>query len=422
MQIVKVPQLSWYDTKELELSLPDNWQVDTYNMAGYDRPALKPSEIQTRIANPTDSPRIRELAKGKKEVVIIVDDTTRGTKTATIAPFVLEELAEAGITDKHIRFIVGFGMHGAMAREDMVKKLGEDIVARFPVYNHNPYANCTYVGTTSIYKTDVHLNDEVLGCDLRIAIGTIVPHSMSGFSGGGKIILPGVSSYETIKNNHDCYRKTRSEHVDAPVTGMGHFDKNPMRADIDEAAKFADLDILINGILNTWGELVSLYAGALEPTYAAAIKDAKAHYVTPKIEDNDIVIANAFNSAKMAQKALPTAYPAVRAKSGTIVVIANAPDGPAAHYLAGGFGNIIQANRNLPSRVPQHVGRLILYTEYPDGKWNSFHDPKRPDMFIQMNNWDDVIGLLKEKYGDGSKVAVYPNSDCQYCIDGGDYM
>ena len=156
-------------------------------MTGYNRVAMKPDEIKTALRQPIGTPPIRELAKGKEEVVIIVDDTTRGTKSATIVPFVLEELAEAGITDEHIRFIIGYGMHGALDREHMVKKLGEEVVARFPVYNHNPFAGCSFVGTTSTYKTDVYLNDEVLGCDLKIAIGSVVPHSMSGFSGGGKI-------------------------------------------------------------------------------------------------------------------------------------------------------------------------------------------------------------------------------------------
>ena len=422
MQTVKVPQLSWYDTKELELPLPGNWQVTTYNMAGYNRPALKLHEIQARINNLIELPRIRDLAKNKNEVVIISDDTTRGTKASNIIPFVLEELAAAGIPDDRIRFVIGFGMHGALAREDMVKKLGEDVVARFPVYNHNPFANCSYVGTTTTYKTDVYINEEVLGCDFRIAIGTIVPHSMSGFSGGAKIILPGVSSWETIRHNHSMFRKTREENMDNPITGMGNFDNNPMRADIDEAGKLVHLDVLINCILNTWGEIVSVYAGAMEPTYSAAIKDAKAHYVTPKIEDNDIVIANTFNSAKMAEKGLPIAYPAVNHNGGDIVLITNAPDGPATHYGGGGFGNIITAKRNLPSRVPQHIKHFILYTEYPDGKWNRFKDSNRPDMFMQIHKWDDVIASLQKLHGKGTKVAVYPNADCQYCINGGSYV
>ena len=93
VDIIKVPQLAWYEPEELALPLPDDWQVEVCNMAGYNRPALKPNEIKTALSNPIGLPPIRELAKGKKEVVIIFDDMTRVTRVAEIVPFVLEELA-----------------------------------------------------------------------------------------------------------------------------------------------------------------------------------------------------------------------------------------------------------------------------------------------------------------------------------------
>ena len=190
MNIVKVPQLAWYGTKELELPLPDSWQVEVCNMAGYNRPAMKPDQIKASISNPIGMPPIRELAKGKKEVVIIFDDMTRVTRVAEIVPFVLEELAEAGIPDDRIRFIIALGAHGAVNRLDFVKKLGEETVARFTVYNHDAFVNSTYVGTTTNCGTKVYVNEEVMKCDLKIAIGSVVPHPMGGFGGGGKIILP----------------------------------------------------------------------------------------------------------------------------------------------------------------------------------------------------------------------------------------
>jgi nickel-dependent lactate racemase len=175
MSLVRLPQLAWYGTKELELTLPDSWQVEVYNMAGFDRPAMKPDEIKDAIANLIGSPPIRELARGKNEVVIIFDDMTRVTRVAELVPLVLEELAEAGIPDKRIQFICATGAHMALDRLSFIKKLGEATLARFPVYNHNPFDNCTYVGTTS-YGTDVYLNAEVMKCDFKIGIGSIVPH------------------------------------------------------------------------------------------------------------------------------------------------------------------------------------------------------------------------------------------------------
>ena len=413
MNTIRVPQLAWYETKELELPLPDSWQEELYNMAGYNRPAMKPDEIKASISNPIGIPPIRELAKGKKEVVIIFDDMTRVTRVAEIVPFVLEELAEAGIPDNRIRFIVALGLHSAMWRQHFVKKLGEGVVARFPVYNHNPFYNCTYVGTTSTYKTRVYANEEVMKCDLKIAIGSVVPHPLSGFGGGGKIILPGVASFETIDWNHQMAYNDRQEHRDKPNAGMGIFDNNPMRYDIDEAANLVGLDVLINCIVNMWGETVSVYAGVMEPAYAAAVKEAKTHYLTPKVKGKDIVIANTFAKVNETSIGLGIAYPAVNTGGGDVVLIANAPEGQVTHYLVGPFGKTTWAKQPWRSEVPQHVNHLIVYSEYPHrgSSWLSENEK-----ILYLDRWDDVLKLLQKSYGGDTKVAVYPNAEIQYCI------
>ncbi len=413
MNTIRVPQLAWYETKELELSLPDSWQVGVYNMAGYNRPAMKPDEIKASISNPIGIPPIRELAKGKKEVVIIFDDMTRVTRVAEIVPFVLEELAEAGIPDNRIRFIVALGLHSTMWRQHFVKKLGEEIVARFPVYNHNPFACCTYVGTTSTYKTRVYANEEVMKCDLKIAIGSVVPHPMNGFGGGGKIILPGVVSFETIDWNHQMKVRSILEHQDILNAGMGIFDNNPMHYDIDEAANLVGLDVLINCIVNMWGETVSVYAGAMAPAHAAAVQEAKAHYLTPKVESKDIVIANTFAKVNEARIGTGIAYPAVNTKGGDVVFIANCPEGQATHYLLGPFGKTTWAKQHRRSEVPQHINNLIVYNEYPHPGSSWFDEDNK---ILYLDRWDDVLKRLQKSHGADTKVAVYPNAEIQYCI------
>ncbi len=411
MNIIKVPQLAWYETKELELPLPDSWQVEIYNMAGYNRPAMKPDEIKASISNPIGIPPIRELAKGKKEIVIIFDDFSRVTRVAEIVPFVLEELAEAGIPDNRIRFIVALGLHSAMWRQHFVKKLGEEVVARFSVYNHNPFYNCTYVGTTATYKTRVYANEEVMKCDLKIAIGSVVPHPMSGFGGGGKIILPGISSFETIDYNHQMEANGKQEHQDKPITGTGIHEGNPLRSDIDEAAKLVGLDVMINCLVNMWGETVSVYTGAMEPAYAAAVKEAKTHYLTPRVKGQDIVIANTFAKANEVILGLGIAYPAVNAGGGDVVLIGNAPEGQVTHYLIGPFGKTTWAKQPWQSKVPLHVNHLIVYSEYPH-RGSSWLD--EDDKILYLDRWDDVLKLLQKSHGADTKVVVYPNADIQY--------
>lgn len=414
MNIIKVPQLAWYQTKELELPLPDSWQVETYNMAGYNRPAMTPDEIKASISNPIGTPPIREMAKGKKEVVIIFDDMTRVTRAAKIVPFILEELAAAGIPDNRIRFIVALGLHSAMWRQHFVKKLGEDIVSRFSVYNHNPFGNCTYVGTTATYKTKVYANEEVMKCDFKIAIGQVVPHPMRGFGGGGKIILPGVASFETIDYNHLMQAKDKKGQKNKLIGGMGNFDNNPMHNDVTEAANLVGVDLLINCLVNTWGETVSIYAGSMEPAYAAAVEEAKTHYLTPKVEGKDIVIANTFAKANEMLLGLSIAYPVVNTGGGDIVLIGNCPEGQATHYLLGPFGKTTWAKQHRASRaaVPQHVHHLIIYNEYPH-RGSSWFD--QDDKILYLDKWDDALKLLQESHGADTRVALFPNADIQYC-------
>jgi nickel-dependent lactate racemase len=405
---ISVPQLAWHGTKEFRISLPDNWQVEVGNMAGYNRLPLKPAAMKKVIVGPIGMPPLREYARNKKEVVILFDDMTRVTRTALIVPHILAELAAAGIKDKQIRFIAAVGCHGALDRIDFAKKLGEDVLKRFPVYNHNPFNNCVYVGTTAS-GTRVNINVEVMQCDLKIGIGSIVPHEMAGFGGGGKIIVPGVAAYETVLALH-----SPRGHGDfnATITGMGALVHNPRRRDIDEAADMVRLDMVVNALVNTWGETVDLFAGSPRPTYAAALDVAKKHYLTPLAKDSDIVIANTFAKANEAVSGLSVAFASVK-PGGDVVLIANAPEGQAMHYLMGPFGKTIAGKLKLQKKVPTNVKRLIYFTEYPD--LAARHYLEDTDRVVMVNDWDDVLKLLKKDFGKQAKVAVYPNADIQYC-------
>jgi len=397
---IKLPQLAWYGPRELELPLPDSWQVEICNMAGYNRLAMTDEQIRSFITNPIGTGPIRELAKGKNEVVIIFDDITRVTRVSRIVPFVLEELAAAGIPDTKIRFIAALGCHAAMNRIDFAKKLGEATLARFPVFNHNPFDNCTYVGTTS-YGTKVSVNAEVMKCDFKITIGSVTPQRMVVFGGGGKMILPGVSSVETIVANHTL-----------PGVDKINYDMNIMRLDMEEAAKLVGLDVNIECIVNAWGETVAIFAGALVPAHAAAIQEARAHYLTPKAEGKDIVIANTFAKASECASGTAVAFPSISQRGGDVVLIGNAPQGQVVHYIGGAWGRTIRGRISIEFEVPQHVNRLIMYTEYPDIAGLMWF--KESEKICQMNNWDDVLRSLQEVYGDKATIAVYPNADIQH--------
>ena len=379
-------------------------------MAGYNRSHMKPAEIKEAVANPINMPPLSAYARGRKDVVIIFDDIARVTRVAEIVPHILEELAAAGIPDSRIRFIAACGCHQAMNRLDFVKKLGEEVLARFPVYNHDPFHNCVYVGTTTS-GTKVLINAEVMKCDLKIAIGSIVPHIMAGFGGGGKLILPGVAAFESIVALHSA--REASGGFSGTVTGMGAYEGNPRRQDIDEAVKLAGLDMKIDAVVNTWGETVQVFAGDPTPTYAAALEEARAHYLTPAAREKDIVIANTFAKANEAATGLPVAFPSVSPKGGDVIIIASVPEGQITHYLMGPFGNTIGGQLSLKMKPPENVNRVIIFSEYPDLTVQNYLEDDAK--LVLFDCWDDVLKLLQANHGSGTQVAVYPNADIQYC-------
>lgn len=412
MKSVKLNQYLWHNPKDVEFPLPDGWQVTVHNIAGCNKPALKHEEIKNAIASPIGTAPIKELARGKKEVVIIFDDMTRGTRTYEIVPFVLEELHEAGISDSKIRFIAGVGNHHALSRDDMVKKLGEDVVARFCVFNHTPFIHCSHIGTTS-YGTKVAINNEVMRCDLKIAIGCVVPHPQYGFGGGAKMVLPGVAAYETVKQHHQVTHTAWSaEQRKKGIQVRGTIKDNPSNADAREAANMAGLDMVIDCLENGNAETAHIFAGALEPTYQAAVKEAERHYIAENTRDNDIVIANAFIKASEYNMA-SAAMPAVNPKGGSFVIVANSPTGQVVHYLFDAFGKQVDEGGGYTGAgAPPHIKNYIIYNEFPEARMVDRFVGQ--DRILMTNDWSKVIQRLERTHGANAKVAVYPNADTMY--------
>ena len=421
MKKVELPQLVWDGTAALQVSFPESWHVELCHMAGHDRPALAAASLREAIVQPIDASPISEAARGKKEICIIFDDMSRPTRVAEIVPLVLEELAKAGIADRQIRFVCALGSHGALTRREFVKKLGEGVVRRFPVYNHNLLGSCTFAGTTS-FGTDLVINSEVVRCDYKIGIGSIVPHAFAGFGGGAKIILPGVASFDTIRAMH------RMKATAPPATGgqapggetmdfggMACIEGNLIRQNIEEAADTVGLDIKIDALVNSWGETVSVYAGAPRAAFDAALEEARAHYLTPRATDCDVVVTNTFAKANEGEGGVITGFGSLRGSGGDLVLISNAPEGHVTHYLFGNWGSLGSDGLRLVVQLPPQVERLIIFNQYPDLTGSGYFSPS--DKVLMLSEWDQVLRTLRERRGNDAKVAVYSSAEIQYCGD-----
>jgi lactate racemase len=384
--------------------LPSDWNVHRCKVASEDATPLSTEQINYAIKNPIGQKPLEKLAEKSEEVVIIFDDMTRPTKTYQYTPFILEILRKSGIPKDNIRFIIAPGTHGTFGRVDFVKKLGDDIVSEYAVYNHNPYDMLDYLGKTS-YGTPIWINKEVMSCDLKIGIGTVLFHRLTGLSGGGKIISPGVAGMETIKHNHGDVGGFGPGLTPCKTTGYLSNDDNRMRLDMEETAKIAGLDYKIDTVLNMNREPLELYSGNFVQTQRVASKGVmKWHRIENPL--SDIAIAGSYMRENEPYLSLWPLYNSVK-EDGTIVMINDDPNGDINHWLFNRHGKEVGACLWNPARRRILRGkRLIIFGNYP---LKSFLWRYNPEDVIWIRNWEEVIEELQNYHPADSKVTVIPD-------------
>jgi nickel-dependent lactate racemase len=404
--VVDVPGQPWYKDKTLQLNFPNRWKVQRCKMACETRKGMTKAEIRKAIRNPIGTKPLTKLAKNRNEAVIIFDDTTRPTKTSQYAPIVLEEIKKAGIKDDCIRFIIAPGSHGTFGRLDFVRKLGEDIVDRYPVYNHNPYEMTKFIGTTS-YGTPVWINAEVMACDIKIGIGTVLYHRMSGFSGGGKMISPGVAGIQTIRANHGSIGGFGPGLKPHSSTGYMINEGNVLRLDAEETARMAGLDFKIDTVLNLKRDPIEVYSGDFVQTQRKASQSILRWHKTESPKNMDIVVANSYMRGNEPYLSLWPAQESVK-QDGSVVLIANDPDGDINHWIFNHHGKNVGASLwSGKARNLTRGSRLIVYSPY---KLRSLEDRLgAPGTVTWCKRWEEVIDELLIHHKNGSRVAVLPD-------------
>jgi len=235
---------------------------------------------------------------------------------------------------------------------------------------------------------------------------------MYGFGGGGKIIVPGVASYDTVKAHHqEIHQVWQREQREKGIQPKGTIEGNLPNADAREISAMVGVDMLINCLPNGLGATAAIFAGALEPSYQAAVQEAVNHYLAENTGDNDIVIANAFIKASEYGMA-GASIQAINPQGGSIVFITNSPAGQVVHYLFDRLGKPVQGEGSHGPGIAPHIKNYIIYTEYPEAKMIERFAGN--DKVLMTSNWSEVIERLKKSHGAGTKVAVYPNADIQY--------
>ena len=244
--------------------------------------------IKLGLEQPINSPGLKDLIKKGQKILIIVDDYTRTTPTNLILPILMEKLRLVGISRKDIKLLVASGTHRKMSHEEKKKKYDKDIVNNYKILDHNCHDDKSLVKLdTTKQGTEIWINREVLKADFVIGIGQIVPHRVAGFSGGSKIIQPGVCGPITTGQTHWLSAKYKGSEI------MGKIN-NPIREEINEIGETAGLKFIINTICDGSGNVFKCVCGEPVKTFEEGCKSALEIYGVPLTAKGDIVIVDSF--------------------------------------------------------------------------------------------------------------------------------
>lgn len=386
------------------LDFPASWDVQVMKMAGHDAPVLTAAEVRRRLQAPIGTPPLRQIAAGKKTAVITFDDLTRPTPTYEIVPEVLEELEAAGLAADNIVFLTSCGAHRSLESDEVERKLGKNIVRRHAWLNHNVFDNLRDAGETR-FQNRVYLNRTFLAADVRVTISGVKSHTLAGFGGGAKAVLPGVAGIDTIRYNHMTLARNNK------TVGTARIFQNEARLDMVEAARLAKVDFSVQLLYNGRRRVCQIFCGDIEAAHHAACRAAIRHYATPMLRNVGVVVANAYPQNAQATKAL-TWISRSASQDGAGVLIVQHPQMMSAwHYL---YSPGYEGGRNYwePRRRagPPAGPLLIVYSQYLQKRQTNDFPPGT----VFASAWDDVIKTLLDRHKNDASVAVYPYGCIQH--------
>jgi nickel-dependent lactate racemase len=278
--------------------------------------------IKDAISHPIASLPLRDLAKKAKRILILSDDNTRATPTSRILPYVLEELQVN--EKKDIAILIATGTHRALTPEEIQLKLGEEVVKTYDIYCHkwDSSDELFFMGKTSNLGIDLWVNRLVRSADLIIGIGSIMPHAVAGFSGGGKIVVPGICGEGTCGDMHWAMVSFRSEEL------LGTID-NPVRRIINEVATEVGLRFIINAILDSDGKVINIVAGDLIEAHRRGSSLSREIHKVIIPRRADLVIMDSYGTDLDYWQAIKAMTPAdiVMEDGGVVVHIAECKEG-----------------------------------------------------------------------------------------------
>jgi nickel-dependent lactate racemase len=400
---LELPWAAWFGDRARRLPMPDGWEILPCPIRG--GTPVGPQEVLEALRRPVGTAPLRELARGKASACVAVEDLSRPSPLGPILRPLLEELDRAGLGPDRVRVLVALGGHAPMDRREMARKLGPWVLRRYEVLNHHPYENLVDLGTSE-RGIPIRINRVFAESELKLAVGSVVPHPYAGFGGGAKIVLPGVAGMETLEANH-------RPAVTGLRGGFGDVEGNPARREMEEIARRVGLAFIVNVVPDARRRPVGIHAGDPVAAHRQAVRQARRVFATPRPPEVDAVVLNAYpKDTELLQvgnafNPLRFCPPIPVRPGGLVLVTAACPKGRGYHSLHGPGGRLWRppvrrewlGERQVVLFSPNlnaYDARISFWEGYPF-----------------FRSWPAVRRYLRESLGPRARVAVFPTAPLQ---------
>ena len=341
-----------YGRTGLHVTLPDERVVR--KLAYKDAPPLPDplASLREVLERPNGTPPLAELARGRKSACIAICDITRPVPNEMILRPMLEILEQAGIARDKITILVATGLHRPNEGEELVEIVGRFIADNYRIENHHGQAldEHTYLGE-SPRGVPIWIDSHYVNADLKITTGLIEPHLMAGFSGGRKLICPGIAALETVKVWHG------PQFLEHPKADCGILDGNPVHEENTWIGRKTGCDFIVNVVIDSDRRALKFVGGDMEAAFLEGVAFVRGVVRDTVAEPVDIVVTSCAGypldtTFYQAVKGLTGALPIVK-QGGTIIMAASLSEGIGSPQ----FQQLFQENASLEVFVERILGQ-----------------------------------------------------------------
>jgi nickel-dependent lactate racemase len=315
-----------YGRQGLDVELPDGPLVRTLAYKDAVPLADPHAALAEMLAQPIGAPPLADIARGKRDACILICDVTRPVPNEMILRPLLATLEASGIPREKILILVATGLHRANVGAELAEMVGQFIVDNYRIENHDGLARHehTYLGE-SPRGVPIWLDSRYVSADLKITTGLIEPHFMAGFSGGRKVICPGIAALETVKVWHG------PDFIEHPQADTGILAGNPIHEENTWIAQRAGCDFIVNVVIDAQRRPLKWVAGDMIAAFEEGVKFVRGVVVDTIREPVDVVVTSSagypldttfYQCVKGMVGALPIVKP-----GGTIIIAASLSEG-----------------------------------------------------------------------------------------------